>query len=706
MVRRGRVEGWWISGAVLVTLGLLGPGARPAGATLRYGPVQISGSVDSQTWVRHRSISEYQFVQNRNTALLRLDYDMFQNGKLIDKYEIPFVKSAKLYALYRGVYDSFYDIRPGGRQVGLTRYDDIVGGPITGNDRGDLNADGTLLSGLYQRLYRRSNLPASRILPSGRNDLAPTPWLSPTFKTLYSQQLAKDTNFNKDKFENRLREAYIDLRLRPLPIGLRLGRQQVIWGESDQFRLMDIWNPLDLTWHVQQEEWDKLRVPLWLVKGIYDLGQVGPLTNSFVEVVWNPGDYQPGAKVDFLPRPWAIPIPNPLRAGQIQLPSTATMNAEGNPVVPQQILLTPIFDLQGTDFQRGKFNRNPIDASDIGTRFHAVTPQGLEFTLNYLYIRGRGIGASAGQPTALKIEDITIPSRLSSNTAFPGTFENLPVLPAEVTAQFIHPYTHIFGLTGNYFEGNWTNTVFRLESAYQMGAPFQTIDPNQRVHVRARREDGTYEENPRPQIAPLGFTKRNIWAGMVGFDRPTWIKWLNARTTWFITGQFFWSYIDGPSSDLRAQVITASEAPYITPQNPSNITVWPSTLTDDGIGQWTSGPYAGLIERTQNQDPTNGALYGNADNVRRWELLSTLAATSFYRGGTLVPFGAMAIDPVNVNLLVQLKLDYFLTNNVIIQLRQNFYTNFGADRPSIDPWGAGGLLARRDETGVKVTYQF
>jgi len=43
---------------------------------------------------------------------------------------------------------------------------------------------------------------------------------------------------------------------------------------------------------------------------------------------------------------------------------------------------------------------------------------------------------------------------------------------------------------------------------------------------------------------------------------------------------------------------------------------------------------------------------------------------------------------------------------VIIQLRQNFYTNFGADRASIDPWGAGGLLARRDETGVKVTYQF
>ncbi len=699
-MRRGRVEGWRISGAVLVTLGLLFLAAGPAGATLKYGPLQLSGSVDTQTWVRHRSIGEYQFVQNRNTALLRLDYDMFQNGKLIDKYEIPFFKSAKLYMLYRGVYDSFYDILPGGRQVGLTRYDDIVGGPISGHDRGDLNANGTLLSGLYQRLYRHSNLNA------GRADLQVPTWLRPNFKTIYSGYLAKDDNINQDRFENRLREAYIDLRMRDLPISLRLGRQQVIWGESDQFRLMDIWNPLDLTWHVQQEEWDKLRVPLWLAKGIYDIGQLGPLSNTFVEVVWNPGDYQPGAKVDFLPHPWGIPIANPLRPGQVQLPSTATVDANGNPVTPQPIALMPIFDLGGTNFQQGDFHRNPAEASDVGTRFHAVTPQGVEFTLNYLYIRGRGIGASAGSPFALRIKDIQIPTPTTTTAnALPYNFSGLTVFPAEVTAELVHPYSHIFGLTGNYFEGNWTNTVFRLETAYQMGAPFQSIDQNLRVPVQGRRNNGTLVQ--QSQIAPLGFTKRNIWAGMVGFDRPTWIKWLNARTTWFITGQFFWSYIDGPTSDLRGQVLTASESPYITPQNPANVTVWPASLTaNQGLGQWTSGPFAGVYERTQNQDATNGALNGNADNVRRWELLSTLAATSFYRGGTVVPFGAMALDPVNENFLVQLKVDYFVTNNVIIQLRQNFYTNFGASRASIDPWGAGGLLARRDETGLKVTYQF
>ena len=205
-------------------------------------------------------------------------------------------------------------------------------------------------------------------------------------------------------FENTLREAYVDLALADAPLSFRLGRQQVIWGESDYFRLMDIINPLDTTWHLGFEEWDKLRIPLWLVKGIWNMGDVGPISNAFAEVVWNPGDFQPGNKVEFLPAPWAVPIANPVRAGQITV---------ADPNSPDT-MLTPIFDLQGTSFRKGDFHRNPADASDIGVRFHGVTDiplinmQGFEFTINYLYARGRGIGAVAGAPFGLKIEQVTV----------------------------------------------------------------------------------------------------------------------------------------------------------------------------------------------------------------------------------------------------------------------------------------------------------
>ena len=87
-------------------------------------------------------------------------------------------------------------------------------------------------------------------------------------------------------------------------------------------------------------------------------------------------------------------------------------------------------------------------------------------------------------------------------------------------------------------------------------------------------------------------------------------------------------------------------------------------------------------------------------------MLTTLAATTFYFGGSVVPFVAIVIDPMNRNFLAQLKCDYFLTNDLIVQGRLNFYNDLGSGRPSLDPWGAGGLSARRDELGLKVTYQF
>jgi len=661
------------STAILVLLGFAL--ASAAHATMKYGPIELSGSVDSQSLFRSTEVDEWQFVQNRNTALLRLDYNWLEWGKFVDRYDVPFIKRSSLFLLYRGVYDSFWGIAPGGRQKGVTRFDDLVGGPIIGHHYGTTTTDcppgsrtPCTLPGIY-----------SSLTSEGRNALA---------------------------YENSLREAYVDLSLANAPLSFRLGRQQVIWGESDQFRLMDIINPIDTTWHLQQEDWDKLRIPLWMMKGLWDMGDVGPISNAFTEVVWNPGDFMPGNKVSFLPAPWALPIANPTRSGQIQVPG---------PNSP--ILLSPVFNLQGTSVRQGDFSRTPGQASDIGVRFHGVTDiplinlQGFEFTANYLYARSRGIGAVQGAPFGLKIEKIVVPSALipanairqdpNDPTSPPALFAGRPVYPANVTAQYVHPYTSVFGTTANYFDGTYTNTVFRTEIAYQLSAPFQSAYLKDRPFV--------VDTNgvPQSQRFPLGYTTRDVWAGMLGFDRPTWIKFLNPRATWFITGQFFWSQVVGSYKELRGGILTAGEKPYFTPprSNPVN-----AQLTN-GVGQWNNGAFAGQLERTQSfcNGPSCGIYttdYGNADRVLQWEMLTTLAATTFYAGGSIVPFVAVAIDPMNRNFLAQFRVDYFVTNDLIVQFREAFYNDLGSGRVSLDPWGAGGLNARRDETGIKVTYQF
>ncbi len=668
--------------------------AEPAAqATVKYGPLELSGSVDTQNLLRASSIEEWQFIQNRNTALIRLDYEWLQKGKLLDRFQVPFIKRSKLYVLYRGVYDSFWDIAPGGRQKGVTPDDDFVGGPIAGNLIGRscttpqciCSTPGctSLRSGLYTSISR-----------SGRDELM---------------------------FENSLREAYIDIDLADAPLNFRIGRQQVIWGESDQFRLMDIINPLDTTWHLQQEDWDKIRVPLWLIKMIWDFGTLGPISNAFAEVVWNPGDFVPGNKVRFLPAPWGVPVPNAVRSGQIQLASPTQpfilSSFFGPPPGCRSDACRQLYGLatlHNTNYLHGQFSRNAADASDIGIRFHGVERHGFEFTANYLYARSRGIGAAAAAPFGLKINRIVVPTFQGNNAVRQNPDDpssplaNLvgvraPVFPAQVDAEFVFPYTHIFGVTGNYFDGDLTNTVLRMEMAYQLGAPFQSGYLSDRVQVEQEVAPGVFQ--PLPGVfAPLGFTKRDVWAGMIGFDRPTWIKWLNPRTTWFITGQFFWSYIAGTASKLRGSILSAGERPYFSPdqQNPN---VFPDSVRRSGRVQWANGIYTGQTERTQDASITTFS-DGSADALRQWELLTTLAATSFYAGGTIVPFVAIAIDPVNRNFLSQLKLDYFMTNDLIIQARLNFYSTLGSDSTSLDPWGAGGLNSRRDEVGLKITYQF
>src|SRR5262245_10502672 len=103
---------WLIVLAGLVTSGL-GVSPRHAGATLRFGPLQISGNAQSQNLVRTPDASTWEFIQNRNTAHIRLDYDWIEGGKWITKYDIPFIEKSSLALLWRGVYDGIYGFTPG-----------------------------------------------------------------------------------------------------------------------------------------------------------------------------------------------------------------------------------------------------------------------------------------------------------------------------------------------------------------------------------------------------------------------------------------------------------------------------------------------------------------------------------------------------------------------------------------------------------------
>jgi hypothetical protein len=580
----------------LATVLAIGALATTASATQKFGPLELSGNVQSQQLIRTPDASTYQFIQQRNTFRARVDWDWVQRGKWLDRFDFSdLIESSHLFLLYRGVYDSVYDTLP--------------------DTKNRFNFTGEKTDKRFNSINDYNN---------GARDAL--------------------------KFENVLREAYVDLKFRGLlqHFSIRAGRQQVIWGESDGFRLLDRANSLDLSWHFQQElpppafGFDDLRIPFWIIKGLYDFGSVGSWSNVFAEAYWNPGDWYP-TKVTFLPNPWGVMIGNPL--------SNPQSGAFNHPFKAERLM-------NGTKlFRQGDYSRNPMDNSQFGIRFNGVTgmdtpvlPEGMQLQTGFIYQRFTGSGgASTEAAVARGIKPTTEGISRTNDLIAKGT------LPVEYSA----PYIPTIGLAGNYFD-EWTKIVWRSEQAYDFGVPFYSCNE----HPNAAGANCVRQTTYAPFLP--GVRKQDIYSGLIAFDRPTWIRPLNKKTTFFLTGQFFYTYIPNKNKT----VVGGLDLP----------------TTTRPVGQVPAVAYR--------------------DTVHDWEALTTFAILGFYKGGSLVPSMVYLLDPVNsYSQEVVWGVDWFVTPNFAVNVAQRYIIN-PTREVNFEPWGLGGLNRGRSETGIRFSYQF
>ena len=178
----------------------------------------------------------------------------------------------------------------------------------------------------------------------------------------------------------------------------------------------------------------------------------------------------------------------------------------------------------------------------------------------------------------------------------------------------------------------------------------------------------------------FGVSKRDMWKGMIAFDRPTWIRALNRKSTFLILGQFFWHYLlDNPNIQCNDP---SEHSPCVGSGQRKGFR---GQFSTSGVGPGTP-PYI--------------------DKVRDWEALATIAATTFYRGGKIVPLFVYIIDPVNsYNMEVLASVDYFFTNSIIFNLAQRYFINT-TSHPVFESWGVAGINRGRSETSARLTYQF
>ncbi len=551
----------------LIVLALLCVASTAAAFT--YGPMTLTGNVQTQQIFRHPEPEKWSIIQQRNVVRLRLEYDWIQDGQAFGYLSVPWIRRARFAGLYRVSYDSVYDFQPGPRHEAF---------PYSGSARRD---------GRFSDLTR------------GAADAL--------------------------RFESIFREAYSDIELADIPLSVRLGRQMVVWGESDNLRMLDRTNALDTTWHgggLGVEAWDDLRIPYWMIKGSYSFGRVGSLIDAFLETYWVPGHWVP-AKIGFLPgRPWGFPATNPF---------------VGSPTGGNFKLLN------GTVLgRRGDYSKDPSENSQVGVRVGAMTPQGLTFTLNYLYQR---LSQDDGMnTTSLRGRNQCIIGTVACATAGAVALRNSElfargILPAEA----YYPYVHTLGVSASYADSRYSEAVWRMEMIYEFGKPFA----DKRKPILLLEDAGSLVPS-----GLFGVKKSDAWQGFVGFDRPTWIRALNRRTTFYVTSQLFWQYIPEGTSRFQGQI-----------------------------------------------SPT--------DKVRNWEVVATLAASSVYMRGTLLPQAFIVIDPIN-RFSSQLTwiADYYVTPSFIIRLAQSYFFVPGYGGKVDETWGLGGLYGRRDETVLRMTYQF
>ncbi|MDF1817134.1 MAG: hypothetical protein P1U54_00685 [Immundisolibacteraceae bacterium] len=116
------------------------------------------------------------------------------------------------------------------------------------------------------------------------------------------------SDYDENRFHDMMRELYVTF-----DVGKRthfkLGKQQVVWGETDFFRAMDIIHGYDLTWRSFLEtENEELRKPLILANVEIDVPELG----GTLQLIYRPG-WDEGADVGttaplggsrWAPQPW------------------------------------------------------------------------------------------------------------------------------------------------------------------------------------------------------------------------------------------------------------------------------------------------------------------------------------------------------------------------------------------------------------------
>ena len=344
---------------------------------------------------------------------------------------------------------------------------------------------------------------------------------------------------------NRLFQAFFDIEFGELFI--RAGRQILVWGETDVFRVIDNINPVDSSFGGFLIDLDERRVPLDMIRLNYGLGSLGPLDEVFLEgyAAWDKSvSYYPGQ----LPgSAWAYPNlgqPNGVPPGSTQ-----------------DYIIRPPLSFAGT---RGgaRLVFNTLGATWSVAHYYTYADQplaqtcvGPRFPVQKISTVPGGSGQIPGCPIAATAQPITQPAGQP-----PGTFI---LLAPTAYAVLLPAKIQVSGLSGSYAipaevtgrAGLTGELIVRSELAYIKDEP---------IAAQTQLDPFTYLiASPNP-VQTGGTLHADSINYVLGFDTNQFIHFLNPLNSFFISTQFFYKHIKKAPPDMVLPI----PAEYVPSQIP------------------------------------------------------------------------------------------------------------------------------------------
>jgi hypothetical protein len=295
-----------------------------------------------------------------------------------------------------------------------------------------------------------------------------------------------------------IRELYVE---GSIPTGemselfLRVGKQQVVWGRTDLFRVLDIINPVDYSRQNIYDELEDIRIPQWIASAEYRWGATSIFEDLNVQLVWNFDEFRP-SDLGQGGTPYSI-----LDAGSF---FRAMNNCWENGCtvsnfapLPPQVGDTP--SLVAADFGPGVIGIRDVNLPDGhdqgGIKLEGVY-NSVGFSLNYYHFY---------QQLPVLRGDI------ESMNAFTGEVADWDYL---IAFDIDFPEVDLYGGSLDFYVDP-IKTVFRVEATYTTGEEFaNTLEPDL-------------------------FSDSDMFRWVVGIDRNTFIPFLNKTRAFLISGQVF-----------------------------------------------------------------------------------------------------------------------------------------------------------------------